>query len=296
MKLVCNKKIYLLLVVSALFLPYSVFASTVYIDTNHSDFFVGDTILFSVRIDSEKKTINATEGTVLLEYSTDLLSLIDINTSGSKFSLWPGKPLPSASNTSISFAGGSPGGVTSKDAIVFNIVLKLQKAGKLSLTPQALSVYLHDGKGTSDEVHVKNLVINVLPKKSDSKSVDDWGHLISNDKIPPEPFEIYVGQEGSIFDGKKFLSFTTTDKQSDVAYYEVLEGDLPPVRSTDTYVLQEQNKPVKVTVTAYDLSGNSREAVYNPTYSYLNLVIKIVLALLLLSITLKFIMFKRRKK
>ena len=122
-KIISNKKIYFLLVFSAIFLPYSAFASNVYIDTSHPDFFVGDTIMFSVRVDSENKNINAAEGSVLLDYLTESVSLIDINTSGSKFSLWPGKPLPSESNTSISFAGGSPGGFSSKDAIIFNIVL-----------------------------------------------------------------------------------------------------------------------------------------------------------------------------
>src|SRR3989344_3097152 len=150
MKIVSNKKIYFILVVSALFLPYSVFASNVYIDTGHPDFFVGDTILFSVRVDSENKNINAVEGSVMLDYLTELVSLIDINTAGSKFSLWPGKPLPSESNTSISFTSGAPGGLNSRDAIIFNIVLKLQKTGQITLAPNNFSVYLHDGMGTKD--------------------------------------------------------------------------------------------------------------------------------------------------
>src|SRR3989344_8775839 len=123
--------------------PLFVFASNVYIDTSHSNFFVGDTIILSVRVDSENKNINVVEGSVLLDYLAESVSLIDINTADSKFSLWPGKPLPSESNTSISFAGGSPGGLNSKDAIIFNIVLKLQKVGQVTLTPNNFSVYLH---------------------------------------------------------------------------------------------------------------------------------------------------------
>src|SRR3989338_8944089 len=163
MKILSNKKILLpILVFSAIFLPYSVFASNVYIDTSRPDFFVGDTIMFSVRVDSENKNINAVEGNVLLDYLAEAVSLIDINTAGSKLSLWPGKPLPSESNTSISFAGGTPGGFSSKDAIIFNIVLKLQKVGQITLTPNNFSVYLNDGNGTKDEISVKNLVIDVL--------------------------------------------------------------------------------------------------------------------------------------
>ena len=165
-----NKKIHLfILVFSALLLPHSVFASTIYIDTNHSEFFVGDTIMFSVRINSENKDINTVEGEVLLDYLADAISLTDINTAGSQFSLWPSKPFPSENNTSISFVGGSPGGLISRDAIVFNIVLKLQETGQIILSPNNIGVYLNDGKGTKDKVSAKDLIINIwssFPKKS----------------------------------------------------------------------------------------------------------------------------------
>ena len=287
--------IYIILVFSVIFLPYSVFASNVYIDTSHTDFFVGDTIIFSVRVDSENKNINAVEGSILLDYLTESVSLIDINTAGSKFSLWPGKPLPSVSNTSISFAGGSPGGLNSKDAIIFNIVLKLQKVGQVTLTPNNFSVYLHDGKGTKDEVSVKNLVIDVVPKKLDSRPRDDWNNLTSNDKTPPEPFEIYLGQEGSVFDGKKFLSFSTTDKQSGIAYYEVIEGDLPPVRSSDTYILQEQNKSVKVTIIAYDSAGNARKSIYSSTPYNVFYPIIITIIIVIIILIFVFVIHKKRR-
>ncbi|MDO8493280.1 MAG: hypothetical protein Q7S19_01930, partial [bacterium] len=139
--------------------------------------------------------------------------------------------------------------------------------------------------------------INVLPKKPDSKSVDDWGSLVSNDKTPPEPFEIYLGQESSVFEGKKFLSFSTIDKQSDIAYYEVIEGDLPPVRSRDTYILQEQNKPVKVTVIAYDTAGNARKSVYSGVspVSY-NISYPFVIIIILVLSIFVFMIFRKMKR
>ncbi|MEK7185458.1 MAG: hypothetical protein AAB726_02445 [Patescibacteria group bacterium] len=297
MKLLSNKNIFFILfilVFSAIFLPGSVFASSVYIDTSHSDFFVGDTIVFSILVDSENKNINAVEGGVLLNNLTESASLVDINTSGSALSLWPGKPLPSDSNASISFAGGSPSGLNSKNAIIFNIVLKLKKEGQITLTPDNLSVYLNDGKGTKDSTTVENLVVNVLPSKSNSQTIDDLGDLISNDKTPPEPFEIYLGQEGSVFDGKKFLSFSTTDSQSGINYYEVIEGGLSPVRSSGTYVLQEQNKSVKVTIVAYDSAGNARKSTYGSepyNLSYLDLAIIIFVLMILV-----FVVYKIRRK
>jgi len=267
MKMLSNKKIHFILLWSALFLPSSVFASTVYIDSGHSDFFVGDTVLFHVRVDSENKNINAVEGSVIIDHPAESLSLININTSGSKFSLWPLRPLPSEINTSVSFAGGSPGGLNSSDAIIFNIVLKLQKEGSLTLIPSNLSVYLHDGKGTNDEVHVKDLTIKVLPKKPDSSSVNDMSGIVSNDTTPPEPFEILLGQDKSVFEGKKFLSFYAIDNGSGIDYYEVQEGNLLPVRSNGIYVLKNQKNNDQVIVTAFDAAHNSRRLVYNPSSS-----------------------------
>ena len=250
------KKIYFILVFSAIFLPYSVFASNVYIDTSHSDFFVGDTIIFSVRVDSENKNINAAEGSVLLDYLTGSVSLIDINTSGSKFSLWPGKPLPSESNTSISFAGGSPGGLNSKDAIIFNIVLRLQKVGQITLTPDNLSAYLHDGKGTKDKVSVKNLVMDVLPEKFDSRPRDDWNNLTSNDKTPPEFIEAIISHDSYVFNNQYFVSFFATDKDSGIAYYEIKEGDRDFVRAESPYLIRDQSLKSIVQIKAVDKAGN----------------------------------------
>ena len=272
MKILSNKKTYLTLILSAIFLPGSILASSVYISTNQSEFFVGDTIVFGVRIDSEGKDINVAEGEVLLDHAADVAFLTNINISDSIFPIWPRKPLPSEHNSRISFAGGAPSGLVVKDATIFSIVLRLEKTGKISLSPNNIEVYLNDGKGTKDEVSIKNLIIDVLPKESDISSVDDWGNLISNDKTAPEPFEIYPGQDDSVFDGKKFISFNTTDKQSGISYYEVAEGRLSPVRSNNTYVLQEQDESVKITVIAYDSAGNNRKSIYKSEKSHIDIV------------------------
>ena len=273
MKILSDKKIYFtptpkflvwgfILVFSAIFLPCSVFASNIYINTSHPDFYLGDTILFSVRVDSLNKNINAVEGSVRLDYVAESISLIDINTAGSKFSLWPGKPMPSESNTSISFAGGSPGGLNSKDAIIFNIVLKLQEVGQITLAPNNFSVYLNDGKGTKDEISVKNLVIDVLPKKPDSQSVDDWSSLTSNDKTPPEFIEAIISKDRNAFDGKYFVSFFATDNDSGIAYYEIKEGDRDFVRALSPYLLYDQSLKSIVQIKAVDWAGN--ESIVTP--------------------------------
>ncbi len=292
-----NKKIYFfILACSALLLPHSVFTSTVYIDTDHSDFFVGDAILFNVRVNSLNKDINTVEGEVLLDYAADAISLTEINTSGSEFSLWPSKPFPSDNNTSISFVGGSPGGLISKDAIVFNMVLKLQETGHIILSPHNIGVYLNDGKGTKDTVNTKDLVINVLPKKSDTQSTDDWNTILSNDKKAPESFEIVIGKDPSIFDNQYFISFFTTDVESGVAYYEVQEGETDFVRAESPYVLGDQSLKNVIRVKAIDKAGNERIEELMPSTSTTQLNKNILLGTFASIIIVIFYIFWRKFK
>lgn len=280
MKRILNKKIIIVSVSLIMFLPSLAFSSNVYIDSEHQDFYVGDSIVFNVHVDSEGKDINVVEGNISLEYLPGTAHVNNLILADSGFSLWPQKPSLSGDGKKISFVGGTTQGLNSKDAVVFKIILNLEKEGQIILNPNNFSIYLNDGDGTRDTVKMDKLIINVLPKNPENQATNDWHNIVSTDKKSPEPFEITVGQNESIFDGQKFLSFNTVDDESGVAYYEVRENDLPVARSSNTYVLQEQTKPVKVVVTAYDSAGNKRESVYNSkSPNYLAYIIIFIIAL-----------------
>ena len=134
--------------------------------------------------------------------------------------------------------------------------MKLQKEGRLTLTPDNLSVYLHDGKGTKDDVRVKNVVIDVLPKRPDSLSRDDWNTILSNDKTPPEFIEAIVSRDAHILDNRYFVSFFAVDEDSGIAYYEIKEGDRDFVRAESPYPLQDQSSKSIVQIKAVDKAGN----------------------------------------
>lgn len=271
------------LVFSAVLLPCLVSASNVYLETAHKEFFVGDIILVDVKIASEDKEINTAEGKIFLDYLPDTILIKDINFSESSFPLWPNKPSLSDDLKTISFTGGVPNGLKHQNATLFKIALNLKNTGQVVLSPDDVSVYLNDGTGTKDNISVRNLTMNILPKKNGSTPTNDLSVLISEDKTPPLSFEIDAGQDDSVFDGKKFLSFSTIDEQSGIKYYEVREGDLQPTHSDGTYILQNQDAPTEVTVLAVDGSGNVRESVYTPphTISYLKLIVGILLIILL---------------
>lgn len=296
MRLFNNKICLSVLVFSAALLPYSVFASSVYLETAHTEFFVGDTILIDVKVDSNGKEINTVEGKIFLDYLPGAILIRDINLSESSFSLWPDKPLLSDDLRIISFAGGVPSGFKKQDAILFKIALNLTNTGQITLSPDNVSVYLNDGKGTRDTVGIRNLTINVLPQDTGNRPANDLDALILEDKTPPEPFIIIAGQDDSVFEGKKFLSFSTVDNQSGVRYYEVIEGSFPVTRSGGTFVLQNQHTSNEVIVIAYDAAGNSRESVYSPPLNIFSYPIIISLIGSILIIILSIVIFRKIKR
>lgn len=272
----------------------SAHASSVYLETSRSEFFVGDTILVDVKVSSGDKEINTVEGNIYLDYLSEAVSIKDISLSESALSLWPSKPVLRDDLKTISFVGGSPGGLQEQDATLFRIALNLKGAGQITLNPVGIVVYLNDGKGTRDAANTQSLAINVLPSEVGYEPINDLNILVSGDKTPPKSFKIIAGQDDSVFEGKKFLSFNTTDAESGVKYYEVREGDLSPVRSGGTYVLQNQDERVQVTVVAYDTAGNARESVYKPGRSYPSIILTAVLVLIVLSVLYRLIIKRRR--
>jgi len=86
-------------------------------------------------------------------------------------------------------------------------------------------------------------------------------YKILKDTEQPEPFDIFIARDASIFEGKKFLSFSTTDSISGIDYYEVNEGT--GWKGTESpYVLENQDflGSRKVGVRAVDRANNMVEA------------------------------------
>ena len=105
-------------------------------------------------------------------------------------------------------------------------------------------------------------------------------------------FAIDLGMDTSIFDGRRFISWSTTDNGSGIDYFTVTEDDLPPVLSSSPYVLQKQDNTKNISVTAYDKAGNSRVVSYEPK----NNILSIIFILLLIIVLFVYIKFKKRNE
>jgi hypothetical protein len=89
------------------------------------------------------------------------------------------------------------------------------------------------------------------------------------DSTPPEDFKPEIGKDPTIFGGKYFLSFATTDKMSGIDHFEILEADRRGFKRGTTrkaewkrvespYLLEDQSLQSIIKVKAVDKAGNEK--------------------------------------
>jgi len=170
----------------------------------------------------------------------------------------------------ISFIGGIPGGYCGplpgepgELDLLLKIFFKTKKEGMANLRlSEESQVLLNDGFGTPAKLTLKAASYEVEPRKDRAK--DEWQEELEKDDIPPESFEIEINQTPEIFEGKYFIIFSTTDKQTGIDYYEVKEGKKDWKRVESPYLLEDQSLQSIIKVKAIDKAGNERMAEYLP--------------------------------
>jgi hypothetical protein len=277
------------IIITSLFLIFSFFVSVskteaafIYTKTTE-DIGARDVFVIDVMIDTEGTALNAVEGNIILSNKATNIEVRDLSVAGSALNLWPRKPSLSEKGDSISFVGGSPDGILGKNILLFKIVASVPKESRL-ISGKDILVYANDGKGVPVSALVKADPIAIsLPK---TKPIDVWRDVISNDNTPPEPFIISLQQDETLYDGKKFINFSTTDLNSGVSFYEVKEGGRELVRTGETYVLVDQKNKNNIIVIAHDNAGNVRISELNIKSKDINWKI-VIIWVVVLSIVLK---------
>lgn len=84
------------------------------------------------------------------------------------------------------------------------------------------------------------------------------------DMSPPELFEVLIGEDSALFDGEKFLSFSTTDAVSGVERYEIAEGSGEWKVVKSPYLLEGKQLQSIIRVKAVDKAGNERIVQFQP--------------------------------
>ncbi|MBC7074092.1 hypothetical protein H5T58_01750, partial [Candidatus Parcubacteria bacterium] len=186
--------------------------------------------------------------------------------------LWLKFPEIDQKNGKISFIGGIPGGYCSLNAQkdTPNLLLKVAFRPKKSSKGIAFvefekdsEVLLNDGKATPAKLSFKEAKFEIFSQFPETPK-KEWEEELAKDTVLPEPFEIEIHRDPSVFEGKYFIVFFTTDKQTGIDHYEIKEGERDWKLAKSPYLLEDQSLKSKILVKAVDKAGNERIVEFNP--------------------------------
>ncbi|HUC01600.1 MAG TPA: hypothetical protein VMA75_01715 [Candidatus Paceibacterota bacterium] len=237
--------------VAALIVPWRSFAAVITVGPSGAD---PQTV--AITLDTQGEEVNAVE--IHFSFDTDLFSVKGISTGGSVINLWVNGPSFSNTLGTVDLAGIIPGGeVTASGTIVtITLVPKLPQV-RTNFTFDSGQVLLNDGKGTPAALSV---VINPFTLGGAGSAPP------AESTKAPNAFAPEIGQDPDIFGGSYFLVFSTTDQQSGIDHYDVLEvpagtkvtSSSPWVTAASPYLLKDQELSSDIYVRAVDAAGNFR--------------------------------------
>lgn len=221
-------------------------------------FAVGDTVPVRILFNTEGESINALELSVA--YPKELLLPVAVSDANSLLSVWVERP-QITSNGSIHLSGVTPGGFSGLinplthevgSGTVATIYFKARTIGSGSISLAETHIFKNDGEGNE-------VIATITPGTFMIDADTHFADKSLKDVTPPLPFEITKSDDQSIMGGKQFISFSTSDSESGIEYYEVKEGTREWVRTESPYVLLG-NGMEQVSVRAVDRAGNERIA------------------------------------
>jgi hypothetical protein len=311
-----------------------VHAASLYMDPASSTLSRGDTVKVAVRLDTaQDECINAVDA--VIHYPSNI-ELVDASRGDSIMSVWLQSPTIDTTKRTISFAGGIPNGYCGRiagDPMLTNTIIDLifqspglVVSGANATTAAAVTfdpsteVLLNDGKGTKAPLTTSGAVFDL--KKGPGTSLrNDWDAVVNSDQTPPEPFAIDLERTPQAYDNHYFITFNTTDKQSGIDHYEVMEEPLkdqnlfqwgranaPWIVAQSPYELTDQSLNSTIRVKAVDKAGNDYIATLVPDKSqrtlsqrmlinYVVLASLALLALFILAVGIYFaVRFTRRRR
>ena len=244
----------LLVVVSSWQVP-AVYAATVNVESDFTNFHVGDIFSIEVVANTEGKVLNAVELEIL--YPADFLEYQDYDDGDSVINLWVEPPSLRAEQ-GVQLSGITPGGFSGRHEPILSLNFKVIKVGQGNIEINNPTMLVHDGLGTADSVAAENLHITATAGESQiSVGVID-------DEMP-ESFRPEIIYDPDVFAGAEVLIFSTEDKGSGLDHFAVKEGFFGTyIVATSPYLLQYQNRDRKIYVKATDKNNNERVEIVYP--------------------------------
>lgn len=260
-------------------LPTSTFASTsaAIVLRQQPAAHVGDVVRIPVDLSvSGEVGVNALSAQLVIQGPATLEAA---ETGNSVFNLWPEFNIKDAHT--LQFVGGTPSSVGGSDLHLLTLVLRTTGAGHVSVMNTGAIAYVGDGGGTQVTVPDTRVAFSVAVSTS-SAVVDAESQARVSDTTLPDPFDVTISRDVSVFGGKYFITFHTSDQGTGVQRYEVKEGAATPIVASSPYVLTDQTERPQIEVRAYDYAGNVRTAYFGePTYTLVHALLVLIAFLLL---------------
>ena len=305
-------------------------AASLYFEPNSLSLSRGESAVLTVRLDTNEsigECINAVDA--VIEYP-DGIEVDDVSIGQSIFSVWVERPVIDEELNRVTFAGGIPNGYCGRvpgDPRLTNQLAQLvvrapgftvgstqASSAVVSFTSESRA-FLNDGRGTTASLQTFPATI-ALSSRLGNTTASPWQDAVEADTIPPEEFSIVLERNNNSFGGEYYIIFNTTDKQTGIDQYQVMEqpisqlgnfnwgrADAPWVTVESPYELEDQTLNSVIRVRALDKAGNEYIATLVPDESLRSMSdeMKVLLAvgvaallLLLLVVAVSFWYLRRR--
>ena len=143
---------------------------------------------------------------------------------------------------------------------LFSLIFEIERAGAAVVGIRDVVALRNDSQGSKSNIRSLFESTFVVESMNTESTLS-----VSKDSIPPEPFQPVITRDNDVFEGKWFVVFATTDKDSGLSHFEVKEGWGSFVVAESPYLIKNQRAKNRIQVKAIDNAGNERieEAVFD---------------------------------
>lgn len=255
------------LVISGAALP--VHAAQLYFDTQEMTVGTSGQFVVALNITADEP-INTLSVAVPIP---EVFTILDVSTGNSVVPIFIDKPTYDEQTRMLTFSGLIPGGFQGKGGRLITIFMKPRgelmataKEVTFQVSARGTKVYLNVPEPREDSLILPAQVLPIVSGKENTKiDVPDYEM--------PESFVPEITDDPLLGAGHPVVVFTTTDKQSGIAYYEVAESSYPEKNerlrwktAESPYSLRSTDARDYVYVKAVDKKGNYRIAVAEPLH------------------------------
>ncbi len=274
------------ILLSVFFLPTLAQAAEFYFE-HPKQVVLGESVV-TLRLKTDGEKVNAVAGNILLPKGVTVSNILS---GDSSIVLWLENP--KAAEDGIAFSGVTPGGFQG-DVKIFSFVIGASSLPNTSVKVAQAEVRRNDAEATLIPSTSREAFFSFIEGKGKAPE-------ILNDIVPPEAFTLVISSDPNVFEGQKFVVFSTQDKGTGIARYEWARGFLGLPKASSW---QEGQSPLliprdhyfsRIYIKAVDNAGNETVESIGAPYRYAVTSFMAIIILLALCVLFFFVRSSSRR-